>query len=602
MTNDDSGVVVVMPDDDVAAIIEKIRSTGTSQVSLLVTGSMKLLQQPANWADIQRGVAAEAVTPLIISTDPEILRAARHAGVETMGVADTPSDPVVMGYQRPTAAADASSVAVAGAAAVAQDAPPSDFQRRLQSRAAELTAGGDETQPTAPSSSVLPFNPRLILVPMIILLLIGIFFLLMQDMLTSTASNIIPPAGPLPQVQVTLPSPPSEAQPIEAEPIAVSSIDTEPSDVAVQADQLTVTVVYTQTGQVEEETFAPAGVARGVINLVNLNSQSISFPEGTEFIGVNPAGREVVFVADSGFVLPGSSQSRQGAQIITTLGQAQMTITARTPGSGSNLPAGSIAQIVIPGQGGISVNAGSIELSHGPISGGTEEPIRVVKDNNVEAQLSPALTSYYNSAQRELEARAAAANLVLETRTISPTADMLGKAATRLLDPDIGDPGIFDLRVIPPIGETVDPAAPSFFVVVEGEFSALTTPLGASLQEQIQRVFPNHLADQGRIPRGMNVGITGLQWDGTMLTVDGVLEPIAGPIQLSPQEQTEIADMIRGKTRAEAIAVLDEYVERGWIASYSLPEELEELPADTSLVIVENESDATPVNDTDNDE
>jgi hypothetical protein len=335
----------------------------------------------------------------------------------------------------------------------------------------------------------------------------------------------------------------------------------------VQAEQIWATITYTETGQVTEETMSPAGSARGIITLYNQNTQGVSFPQGTEFVALNAQGSEVYFTSDEAISLAGSSTSRQGAQIITTLGQAQATVTARTPGSASNVPAGSITQIIVPGQGTIFANAGSILLEHGPLTGGDEQPIRIVKDTNVQEILGSALTGLNNRARQVLEEQAGqAGGLVLEVTTITPNSDTLGQGAG------------YEQRVIPPVGETVGIETPTFAVVVSGRFSALATPPGQSLQEQLQAVLPNQLASEERLPKGMKTDITGWEWNGSRLMVDGLLQPTGEVLALDEQTVNQIRDAIRGKNRSEAEAALNDFVAQGIISGYTLPGDIQTLP------------------------
>jgi hypothetical protein len=81
----------------------------------------------------------------------------------------------------------------------------------------------------------------------------------------------------------------------------------------------------------------------------------------------------------------------------------------------------------------------------------------------------------------------------------------------------------------------------------------------------------------------MSSSITNFHWDGSVLTVDGVLEPTGDPIELNREQRVAIIQAVQGRTRAEAEAALDSFVNRGIIGGYSLPDDLETLPEQIQL-------------------
>jgi hypothetical protein len=409
---------------------------------------------------------------------------------------------------------------------------------------------------------------RGVTVAVIVLLLIAVLVLLWDPI--TRAFSVSEPAV----VTIMQQAPPAERIAIEDLPIPLEQVGANAegsSDLAVQAEPLAATVVYTETGEVVGETMTPSGTARGVVTLFNPNAQAIDLPQGTEFVATNPAGNEVIFTSDAAVVLPGANTSDTGAQVITTRGQAQVEISARQPGSAGNVDAGTIIQIRPPGQAAINANSGFLLWEHGPLTGGTEEPIRVVKDTDVQALLSPALTGLNNRARQVLEQMAGDSGLVLETSTIMPRADELSQGEG------------YTVTVIPPVGQTVDPANPFFEVVVEGRFNALATPPGASLAEQVQVVAPNQLAQNDDIPAGTGLVDVSAIWDGSRLTVDGVLAPTGEALPLAPEQRAAIVQSISGRPRAEAIAALNSFVQQGVISGYELPPDLNVLPETIQL-------------------
>jgi hypothetical protein len=81
----------------------------------------------------------------------------------------------------------------------------------------------------------------------------------------------------------------------------------------------------------------------------------------------------------------------------------------------------------------------------------------------------------------------------------------------------------------------------------------------------------------------MAPGIIHWEWDGEQLTVDALLQPTGEELMLSQQTQREIRNALKGKSRAEAEAALNDFVARGIISDYTLPEDLETLPGRIDL-------------------
>jgi hypothetical protein len=441
-----------------------------------------------------------------------------------------------------------------------QPAPAPRREPRERTTFMDVDTPEEEAVPQSKRSWLLP-----VLVAVLVLLLLVAAFVLFRGTIMGAL-----PFGSSVTVTVQLPQPPSEPQPIVDQPIPLSQVGAASSALAVEAEEIRAAVAYTETGQVAEGVLTPSGTARGTVTIFNNTPQQIVLPEGTEFIGVNPQGNPVTFASDTAVTIPPSSTSDQGAQVIITRGQAEIPVTARAPGSGSNIEAGTINQIVPPGQAPISPGGGALLLQHGPITGGSEEMVYIVKDTDVQDALSRAIPGLGNRARQTLEQQANAnTGLSLEVTTIT-------------LDPTNApeDQG-YTVTVIPPVGQPVaDPENPTFQVAVAGEFSALATPVGSSLQEQLQRVLPALLASEDRLPRGMGVAFDpdNWQWDGSMLTVDGMLEPTGEVLALDAETRMAILNAIRGHTRSEAQAALDAFVAQGVISDYAIPEGVDRIP------------------------
>jgi len=377
-------------------------------------------------------------------------------------------------------------------------------------------------------------------------------------------------------VQVTLPTPPTETVDLGDVPIFITQPGAEDTGTAVFAVPIQENVSFTTAGQVTDQTFVPGAAAQGNVTIFSQNSQAIGFAAGTEFIARNPKGNEVRFVNESGFTVPAASTERRGAQIITTLGEVTVAVVARNPGSAGNVEGNTVFQIVPPGQAPIAVNSGGVfDVTHGPLGGGNEQPVRIVKEQDVQGTLSAGLTGLYNTARQSLSVQAQAAGLDLAATTVVPTAEQLSQG--------IG----FQLQSQPEIGQPTDFESGLFQVTVAGNFSALATPIGQPLQDQLQRVLTNQLDSEQRIPWGMAPAITDWRWDGSRLMVTAILQPVPLTPELTEEQRREIRSALRGRSRAEAETILQDYIRRNWIGAYILPPNVDVMPTrDTQIDLV----------------
>jgi hypothetical protein len=362
-------------------------------------------------------------------------------------------------------------------------------------------------------------------------------------------------------VSVMLPPPPEHDITFQSQPIPIASIDAEPSNMAIQAKPLAEMVVVTETHTVKHEVMSPGTAARGMVTILNEGFQAITLPQGSEFVAKNDQGQEVNLVTDRPITIPPASEVRRGRQIIKTFGEAQATVAARSAGSNSNIPqANSITHIVIPGQSEIPVNVGGLWLEHGPIVGGSEEKVNVVREEDVQEAQSIALASIQNKARQQLEQ--ASGDLELELTTIWPNSDALSQGRG------------YEVSVIPPVGHMVDdPNNPLMTIVIRGQFSALATPSENRLHEQLYTILPQQLEQEGVLTPeiGLEPSITEWHWDGSRLTADGVLHQ-SGAMVLPPQVRHDMKESLKGASHEEAQELLDHYQERGIIESYRLPE------------------------------
>jgi hypothetical protein len=594
---EDSALVLVGPDDTVETVAEKVRATGARTVQLLVSEDASALQSLGRMAKLQQSAANANIALLLITSDEQTLAAARLCRVETMGVtgahvrAPDAADqsyttirlPIEPATQFPPAA-DTLVPDDAPQAPPPRRAPPrrlaptdddepmaptalparrtgrgDDSDRRRSDRSGPLVAARprsttgarrrvfDDDEPTSRPARRL--NPLLIVLPALVLavIVIGGLFLARSQV----------------SVVVRLPALPTTEQPFVDLVIPLTPDAPQANSAAVQAAPIQAVVVFTATGSVASETSAPNNPARGTVTLYNLGSAVVSVPAGTDFIGTNGQGQEVHFSSDSDVAIPAATTSRQGVNIVTAPGQGGLNITARAPGSTSNIDSNKITQLAFPGQGPVSFN-NVLFIEHGPITGGDEKQVRIVTDRDVDQVLAAALTGLDDAAPRTLQAQAdGQGGLKIDLTTIAPD-----RSALQIR----GDGQVYELVVTPPVGSDVDPARPEFSVGVRATFSALASPGNSVLGDQLRNAVPQQLAAENKLPVGTAPVINTWRYSDGRLLVSGVLRPDGAGTRLDASQLGAIRSGLLGKTRAEAARVLDALVSQGVISGYQLPD------------------------------
>lgn len=366
-------------------------------------------------------------------------------------------------------------------------------------------------------------------------------------------------------VTVTPPVRPETVEPITSLPVPIVAPGSGTAT-AVEAESLRSDVAFAVDGEVSEGTMTPSGSAGGSLTIFNSTPQAVQLPAGTEFIAIAGDGREVPFVSTGDVLVPGATTSDTGAQVITSRGQASVQITARSPGSGSNVDGGTIRRVIPPGGGAFNVDTGGIIVQHGPLTGGSEEEVRIVKDSNVQALLAPALEGLDSEARRQLDGLAQARGLTLAETTIRPRRADLEQLQG------------FEYSVQPAVGETLDPTNPRFSLQVQATYSGLGVPEERPLDQQLGPVLTEQLLQAGRITAGdcRAPAVTNWRWDGERLLVDGQISPdtLSPGCQggLEPAALDQVRAAVLGKPREEAQAALDALVAQGVIGGYTLPD------------------------------
>lgn len=619
MSSDAAALVLVLPEDSADTVIAKLRATGALSVQLLVSEGAVAMRRPDVAARIYDLATAEGIALMLISSDQPTVAAARQGGIPTLLVddarvlapgrsnrTDRPASPYstrVIERQpppahkpapkaplaRPVTPADEDLYALEGIAAALNDrappAPPALSDAELL--AASLgTALAPAPSPRAPAPSPRapasrPAQPRLAPQPtpsplpvaaaprrrawQIFALIGGLLVLLLVigGVLFLNSGVTVTVAAPLR---------PDTVKPFVALPVPLVAAGAGVGSSAVEAEALGSDVAVSQTGEVTESTLTPSSSASGVVNLLNSSAQALLLPAGSEFIAVKADGQEVPFVSNVDVLVPGATTSDQGAQIVTTRGQAEVPVTAKSPGSASNVEVNTVRRIVPPGGQGFNTDTGSLRVSNPPISGGSEQEVRIVKDSDAQALLAPALEQLDAEARRQLEGLAQQRGLSVDASTILPRRADLEQLQG------------FEYKVEPPAGTTLDAANPRFTLTAQARYSALATPVGKGLREQLGPAVTEQLRQSGELQPGdcRAPAVTGWRWDGESLLVDGQITPDTQSPRcqggLDAEALAQVREAVRGKSREQADAALQALQAQGVIGDYSLPEGVRQLP------------------------
>jgi hypothetical protein len=387
------------------------------------------------------------------------------------------------------------------------------------------------------------------------------------------------------RVTITITPPASAASEhhFESQIIPLIELD-KSSNAAIQAVPVSASAEAAVNGQVQNETLSPSGTAKGEITIINTIGNAVPIPQGSEFIGKNSAGQEVRFSVDSDVTVPGATSSSSLTGSSTTYGQITVGVTARSPGSASNVDVNSVTQLLMAGQQPIVSQNSNFIFQNAPITGGSEAPQRIVTEADVQAVLGQALTALYANGNQALRSQIDESKVAIDATTIAPSAEALG-------DPKNYDPPLVE----PAVGQPVDPNNPVFKVTVRANFNALATPAGRAVADQLQTVVPQFFFQSPDRPCKANerqgTRVDSSHWDGEKLTIDGAIScvPIGG---LPPETISKVRDSVKDQPRDAAVRGLEQLKQDGLIGDYQLPDQAQ-YPRFDWLITVQS-SDAPP--------
>ena len=350
---------------------------------------------------------------------------------------------------------------------------------------------------------------------------------------------------------------------------------TDKSQGAVQAVPTGANAEFTVQGQVISETLSPAGWAKGTVTIYNTVNQEIALPAGTEFIATNDQGNEARFTLDAPATVPGAVTTSTVSGSSVTNGKVDVAVTARSPGSASNVGENAIKQLVLPNQAPITTDSSNFLLRNAPITGGSEELLRIVTEDDVRRALPAALTGLYAAGREALQSQIDARQEI-DPISIHPNTD------------EIARPESYDIVVDPAVGAQVDANNPNFNVTVKARFSGLAAPRGQLVGDQIKSALIQHFTTPCKPGERASAEVTDYRWDGQRLTADGTITctPSAG---LAPTTINRVKLAVSGKSRVEAERNLQALQRDGLIGAYALPDRERFPTLDFLLAVVEGQ-------------
>jgi hypothetical protein len=320
----------------------------------------------------------------------------------------------------------------------------------------------------------------------------------------------------------------------------------------------------------------PDGRAKGTIMVINMLEQAVALPQGTEFIA-SGGGGEVRYMIDAPATIPPAVTTSTLTSRTIDYGQVEVTVTARSAGSASNVGENQITTLLLPGQGPIDNDNGQIILRNAPITGGSETMRRIVSEADETRLLGAALTNAYAQGVSDLAAQATQRMLQIDDATIDPSATQLGQ-------PQIyGEP-----QLTPAVGTVLDPRNAQMQITVQVTFRAYAIKADQTIQAQLQQVVPQRF--QGGSTPICRVGELSAfkvsEWHPSTTAI-----VINGEIRCSPQMPipasviNDLPKQLQGVSNAQAQTLLEALKTKGIISGYTLPTR-DQLPPLPQLITV----------------
>ncbi|MFZ9857788.1 MAG: hypothetical protein ACO3F2_05565 [Roseiflexaceae bacterium] len=343
----------------------------------------------------------------------------------------------------------------------------------------------------------------------------------------------------------------------------------EASTTQIEAARLETTITVSEVSEALTEVPMPEGRARGTIQVINTLDQPINLPAGTEFIA-RGASNEVRLMLDNPTTVPAAVTESSLTGSTTRYGQVEVSVTARSAGSASNVGENRVTTLLLPGQGALVTDQGQIILRNGLIGGGSETMRRIVSEGDMARLLGAALAKSYVQGLKDLQAQAQQRMLMIDDATILPASTMLGSPVI------YGEP-----RLEPAVGTVLDPRNAEVRLTVQMTFSAFAVKADNTVQNQLQRVVPLRF-QSGRSPVCKVGELPKFRISDWQATKSSVL--INGEVQCAPQmpvDETVVAALprnLQGLQANQAQQLLEQLKSSGVISDYQLPARAEMPP------------------------
>lgn len=366
------------------------------------------------------------------------------------------------------------------------------------------------------------------------------------------------------RVTITLIPPLGEARvvPLNAVEFPIAKIG---NSTSTQIDVVTLenTITITETGSALTEVSMPDGRAKGKIIVINMREQAVVLPQGTEFIA-SGGGGGVRLMIDAPATIPPAVTISTLTRRTTEYGQIEVTVTARSAGSASNIGENTVATLLLPGQEPLGIGNGQFILRNAPITGGSETIRRIVSEADESRLLAAALSKAYAQGVSNLKAQATQRSLQIDNATVAPSPTQLGQPQS------YGEP-----KVTPAIGTVLDSHSADMQLTVHIHFTAYAVQANQTVQSQLQQLVPRRFqGGSSSICRtGELAAFTIADWHSSATAII-----MNGEIRCSPElpiPATVLSDLpkqLHGMSNAHAKTILEKLKTTGIISDYTLPD------------------------------
>ena len=336
----------------------------------------------------------------------------------------------------------------------------------------------------------------------------------------------------------------------------------DPSSAAIQGRVIGGPVSVTVRGTVQTATEQPDKTASGYVRLVNRNTQGYSLAAGTRVRTTNLQGEEITYLTTQEVAVPALISSLTG----TTFGQADVAISATSPGEHANLPADDSTPWTVESYEGVL-----FAINPEDIGGGTNISLKIPTEADIRPLLNQAVPQFRNAVPNAMRTLLQPGEEVARI-DFSPDVDEL-----------VQNPSLYDLQTRP-LPETDG----DFELILTANFRGLAVP--TNFGQQLNRALPNALKIKSN--NAFNPETSDVLSSAFHLNDDPNVQILLASVTTAPKSaepvpaavQQRIAQALQGLTREQAEQTLRQFERDGLIGRVVDLPAFEQLPADADQI------------------